>query len=260
MIFDSHVHTVLSVDADTTIDGAIRAAAGRGVGLVLTDHMDWDFPAPFPDFRVDLEAFFREYAPLRHEGLLLGIELGVTARSVDRCNEIAASRNFDFVLGSVHVLDGEEVGSEMYCVQSEDDLLRRYLLEAAAMVRAVDMDALAHVDYPLRSASRELPYADFAREYAVLFAALRERGVCLELNTSRLGSDAAYRNLREVYRAYRAAGGQYVTLGSDAHDPREIAEHFDRAAALLKETGLIPVHFAKRKMIIDDAEGEEIHA
>ena len=72
MIFDSHVHTVMSCDADTTLQDTIRTAEEKGVGLVITDHMDWEFPAPFPDFGVDLMRFFREYASLRNEQLLLG--------------------------------------------------------------------------------------------------------------------------------------------------------------------------------------------
>lgn len=251
MIFDSHVHTVMSCDADTTIAEAVRIAEEKGVGLVITDHMDWDFPAPFPDFRVDLPCFFREYVPLRSERLLLGIELGMTVESVDKCREIAVSQPFDFVLGSVHVLHGREVDDSLYEECDEVAVYREYLLEAARLVDNVPMDALAHIDYPLRTTSRELPYADYAAEFDALFAAMRRQGVCLELNTSRLKDEAAYANLTAVYRAYRESGGCYVTLGSDAHEPQEIADNFALAAEFLRETGLIPVHFCQRKMIID---------
>lgn len=254
MIFDSHVHTTLSVDADTTITEAIRTAELRGVGIVVTDHMDWDFPAPFPDYRVDPEQLFREYGPLRSGRVLLGIELGITAASVGKCREIASAYPFDFVLGSVHVLEGREVDEALYRDRDERTVYREYLREAARLVERVEMDALAHVDYPLRSTACELPCADYAAEFRALFAAMLRRGVCLELNTSRLAEPAVYANLLEVYRLYRACGGRDVTLGSDAHEPQEIAEHFDRAAAFLRETGLRPVHFAGRKRINDALE------
>lgn len=251
MIFDSHVHTTLSVDADTTIDQAIRMAAEKDVGLVVTDHMDWDFPAPFPDFRLDTERLFREYGTKRSERVLLGIELGMTAASVDKCREIAASHPFDFVLGSVHVLGGREVDDALYRDRSEGEVYREYLNEAAQLVQAVDVDALAHVDYPLRTTSRELLHEDYAAEFRALFEAMLSLGVCLELNTSRLSDAAAYENLCAIFGAYRACGGRYVTIGSDAHEPHEIADSFDLAAAFLRETGLTPVHFCQRKMIID---------
>lgn len=251
MIYDAHMHTVMSMDAVTTIREAMTAAAEKGVGLIVTDHMDWDFPAPFPDYRVDLDAFFREYAPLRNEQLLLGIELGVTARSLEKVNAIAASRDFDFVLGSVHVLEGEEVCLDMYAVQDEAEVYRRYLREAAAMVRAADIDSFAHVDYPLRFTSRELLYEEYEAEFAGLFDALLEKQVCLELNTARLDKPEAYANLLNIFRAWRAHGGRYVTVGSDGHNPGAIARHFSLACDLLREAGLTPVHFVARKMIID---------
>ena len=251
MIFDSHVHTIFSVDADTTIAEAVRAAEEKKVGLVITDHMDWDFPAPFPDFRVDLEGFFREYAPLRSEKLLLGIELGLTVNSIARANEIAASHDFDFVLGSVHVMNGREVDDTLYLEQDEREVYRAYLLEAAMLLVTADVDAFAHLDYPLRTTSTELPYADYRREFTALFDVLVRRNIVLELNTSRLAEEAARANLRAIYHAYRECGGRYVTLGSDAHEPQEIADDFAIAAEFLRETGLIPVHFCKRQMLID---------
>ena len=251
MIFDSHVHTTFSVDADTTIAEAIRAAEEKKVGLVITDHMDWDFPAPFPDFRVDLEGFFREYAPHRSEKLLLGIELGLTANSIAKANEIAASHDFDFVLGSVHVMNGREVDDTLYLEQDEREVYRAYLLEAAMLLETVDVDAFAHVDYPLRTTSAELPYADYRMEFTALFDVLVRRNIVLELNTSRLADEVARANLLAIYHAYRECGGQYVTLGSDAHEQQEIADNFAIAAEFLRETGLIPVHFCKRQMLID---------
>ena len=251
MIFDSHVHTTFSVDADTTIAEAVRAAEEKKVGLVITDHMDWDFPAPFPDFRVDLEDFFREYAPHRSEKLLLGIELGLTANSIAKANEIAASHDFDFVLGSVHVMNGREVDDTLYLEQDERGVYRAYLLEAAMLLETADVNAFAHVDYPLRTTSAELPYADYRMEFTALFDVLVRRNIVLELNTSRLADEAARANLLAIYHAYRECGGQYVTLGSDAHEPQEIADNFAIAEEFLRETGLIPVHFCKRQMLID---------
>ena len=251
MLYDSHVHTIFSVDAETTIVQAVRASEEQRVGLVITDHMDWDFPAPFPDFRVDLPGFFRAYAPLRNEKLLLGIELGLTGKCLEKANEIAAGYDFDFVLGSVHVLDGREVGDALYLERDEREVYRVYLTEAASLLETADVDAFAHVDYPLRTTSAELPYQEYRAEFDALFAVMLRRRIVLELNTSRLADEAARENLLSIYRAYNACGGRYVTLGSDAHEPQEIADNFAVAADFLWETGLIPVHFRSRKMLID---------
>lgn len=251
MRYDAHVHTTLSCDADTTLAEAIRAAQEQNVGIVITDHLDHDFPIPPPDFRLDVERLFREYGPFRSENLLLGVELGLTENSIAFNQEIIRQYDFDFVLGSVHVLFGREVDEDLYADMDEAIVYHKYLTACAKLVRQVDIDALGHVDYPLRSTSRELPYADYAAEFAALFDALLAHSIVLELNTSRLSDPAAYANLLTVYRAYQARGGRYVTLGSDAHEPQEIADNFALAQEFLRETGLIPVHFAKRRMVID---------
>lgn len=86
----------------------------------------------------------------------------------------------------------------------------------------------------------------------MFFDVLIERGVVLELNTSRLAlGPEVYANMLAIYRAYQARGGRHVTLGSDAHEPQEIADNFAIVREFLQETGLFPVHFVKRRMIID---------
>ena len=195
MIFDSHVHTTFSVDADTTIAQAIRAAEEKNVGLVITDHMDWHF-----------------------------------------------------VLGSMHVMNGREVDDTLYLEQDEREVYRANLQEAAILLETADLDAFAHVDYPLRTTSAELPYENYRAEFAALFDVLVRRNIVLELNSSRLADKAARANLLAIYHAYQKCGGRYVTLGSDAHEPQEIADNFAIAADFLQETGLIPVHFCKRQM------------
>ena len=119
------------------------------------------------------------------------------------------------------------------------------------LLETADVNAFAHVDYPLRTASAELPYADYRMEFTALFDVLVRRNIVLELNTSRLADEVARANLLAIYHAYRECGGRYVTLGSDAHEPQEIADNFAIAAEFLRETGLIPVHFCKRQMLID---------
>lgn len=251
MIFDSHVHTVFSTDADTTLAQALQVSAEKNTGLVITDHMDVDFPAPWPEFRVDLPGYFRACAPLRSERLLLGIELGLTERSLTQANEIAAGYDFDFVLGSVHVMDGREVDDTFYRDEDELAVYRRYLRKAARLMETADVDAFAHVDYPLRSTRTELPCDAFRAELTELYEALVRWGIVLELNTSRLGDEAARANLLEMYRLYAQCGGRYATLGSVAHEPQEIGDHFSAALDFLQTCQLSPVHFCRRRMVVD---------
>lgn len=253
MLYDCHVHTTHSCDADTTLAQAIAAATDRGIGLIITDHMELDFPIPPPDFRLNVPRFFAESSPLRSEKLLLGIEIGITDRSMQANNALVQAHDFDFVLGSVHVLHGREVDEDLYADMDEAAVYHEYLTKCAQLVRSADIDALGHIDYPLRSTSRELPYADYREEFSTLFDVLLSHNILLELNTSRLSDPVAYANLLAIYSAYQAQAGCYVTLGSDAHEPQEIADNFSLAKTFLLEAGLTPVHFVRRRMAIDEA-------
>ena len=115
------------------------------------------------------------------------------------------------------------------------------------------IDIVPEEFYEKLEANKELAHTSQvnAAEFAALFDVLVRRNIVLELNTSRLADQAARSNLQAIYCAYRDCGGRYVTLGSDAHEHQEIADNFTIAADFLQEIGLIPVHFCKRKMLID---------
>ena len=59
--------------------------------------------------------------------------------------------------------------------------------------------------------------------------------------------------LKPVYESYKNFGGRYVTIGSDAHRPEVIGDHFDEALKFIYEIGLIPVTFCQRKIKFFDA-------
>ena len=83
---------------------------------------------------------------------------------------------------------------------------------------------------------------------AILRAAI-ETDTVLELNTRRLGSRTACRELMPVYTRYRELGGRYVTLGSDAHTSDAVAVNFGAAEELAAMVGLGLVTFVERRMV-----------
>ena len=45
MYFDSHIHTEFSADSEMKAAEALREAEKQGLGLVFTEHLDYDYPA-----------------------------------------------------------------------------------------------------------------------------------------------------------------------------------------------------------------------
>ena len=59
MYFDSHVHTEFSADSEMKAADALRAAERQGLGLVFTEHLDYDYPsAGTEEFIFDPEAYW----------------------------------------------------------------------------------------------------------------------------------------------------------------------------------------------------------
>ena len=125
---------------------------------------------------------------------------------------------------------------------------RSYLQDLYTCLRRIDpalFSALAHLDYLAKGfGATYLPGGLFRYEYAPdeLDAVMRyaiEHGRCIEINTScpqSLRGDNA--PVLGWLRRYRELGGEFVTLGSDAHQVRRFGENLDLAKARAKQAGI----------------------
>lgn len=252
MIFDSHSHTSFSADSDMTAEDALKAARARGLGIVFTEHLDVDFPGEL-DFSFDPAAYWKQYEPLRGDNLHLGIEVGMQAGTAEASRAFVTRAPFDFVIGSVHLLRGIDIyEKECFEGREKDELYREYFRTMAEMIACHDfIDVLGHIDYIARTApykNPELSYGAFADEIDAVLRTAVAQGVVLELNTRRLGSRRALKELAPIYARYHELGGRYVTLGSDAHGADAIGANFAAAEDFARAMGLSIVTFFARKM------------
>ena len=252
MIFDSHSHTSFSADSDMTAEDALKAARARGLGIVFTEHLDVDFPGEL-DFSFDPAAYWKQYEPLRVDNLHLGIEVGMQAGTAEASRAFVTRAPFDLVIGSVHLLRGIDIyEKECFEGREKDELYREYFRTMAEMIACHDfIDVLGHIDYIARTApyeNPELSYGAFADEIDAVLRTAVAQGVVLELNTRRLGSRRALKELAPIYARYHELGGRYVTLGSDAHGADAIGANFAAAEDFARAMGLSIVTFFARKM------------
>ncbi|MGP1367067.1 MAG: histidinol-phosphatase HisJ family protein [Schwartzia sp. (in: firmicutes)] len=253
MFFDSHVHTQFSADSRMTAEAALRAAKQQGIGLVFTEHVDFSYPGEMK-FWFSPEAYWAAYAPLRGDNLLLGAEVGLVLGEEDMAAAFLARAPFDEVIGSVHLLYGKDLyEADTYAGRTKSELYRDYLSLMARLVRAHPyIDTLGHIDYIVRYAPYDDPalrYEEYTAEIDAVLVALVETDTALELNTRRLGDALAAETLLPIYRRYGEVGGQYVTIGSDAHEPDAIGSHFTTAQQIAKTCGLTPVTFRARRPV-----------
>ena len=252
MIFDSHVHTEFSADSDMKAAEALRAAEQRGIGMVFTEHLDLDYPGE-QEFMFSAAEYWQMYLPLRGQNLSLGVEIGMRAGYGERNCQFLAQAPFDQVIGSIHLVDGQDIYYESsYAGCTQQEIYHRYLSSMARLlVEHSFVDVLGHIDY----ISRYAPYAEpgirydvFSDEIDHVLQTAVQTDTVLELNTRRLNDRLAMKELVPIYKRYYELGGRYVTIGSDAHTADAIGASFAAALDFAAGCHLLPVTFCERKM------------
>lgn len=255
-MFDTHLHTSpFSTDSRMTLPQLLERREKDGIGLVLTEHIDFDYPEP-DEFRFTPSEYFESYLPFRSSSLLLGVEVGMQDCSLKKNKAFVRSAPFDMVIASIHMVDGYDIYYPDYFSTFPDKTAayRHYLEVMLENIQSFsDFDTLGHIDYICRKAPYEdshLYYQDFSEIIDSIFRILIRQGKALELNTRRLGGPSAAEHLLPFYKRYHELGGRYITIGSDAHDPSSVGASFKEAQAMADCCHLTPVYFKERKMVL----------
>lgn len=272
MISDLHLHTRLSADADQSDENNLESfyAAAKAKKLryfAVTEHCDI-LTGSEGYVNADLERYSEEASHLK--GVIssdvgsrtvfgYGIELAHAHRCPYEAKEILREHEYDFVLGSAHILrDETDFWGMNYSKYSENELFEmysRYVDEIYEISEACDFDSLAHCTYPLRYYARNGRLPEVCKSPSVFFPKyenillnLISRKKALEINTSDISIGGTFFPSEDIIRLYAELGGKLVTLGSDSHDFRKVGSGIEQAEALLKQLGFEGVTvFIERK-------------
>ena len=251
MLFDTHMHTCFSTDSKMTMDEAVIRAKELGIGITITEHMDISYPDPL-SFIFDVDQYFASYNKYRSESILLGIEIGMRSDCLAENCRIVESYPFDYVIGSVHVLDNIDIyAASFYQGKSKQDVYRQYFEAMLQCVTCYDgIHSLGHIDYIARYArfaDPEVYYHEFAEQIDEVLTMLARKGKALEINTRRLGSKEAAEILMPIYQRFYEVGGRLVTVGSDAHRREEVGRGLDVGQEIAERSKLKAVYFKEGK-------------
>jgi len=243
---DYHIHTALCRHAEGEVIDYRSAAATKGLPeICFTDH------APNPDgydpahrMRLDQFPFYREaVSDIQSDGdprVLLGIEADYYEGCEKFLNPWLEAQGFDFVLGSVHFIDGWGFDNpeERHIWDSVDivDTWRKYF---RTMMRLVDtrlFDAVGHMDIPKKFGHRP-PDKDLREMVQPVLDRIAETGMGMELNTSGLRKPVGEIYPSAVIVSLARERDIPVCFGSDAHSPEEVGAHLDLALKLARESG-----------------------
>jgi histidinol-phosphatase (PHP family) len=250
-LFDSHVHTVISTDSKMEILSARNKSITENIGIILTEHIDLDFPIR-GEFTFDIPKYFSAYSKYRSESLLLGVELGMKTNVTQDNKALTTTYPFDYVIASIHLVENKDLYyREYYENKTKQIAYDIYLKDMLQNIKAHSfVDSLGHIDYICRYAifdDKELYYKEHSEIIDEIFKSIINNDIAIEINTRRFESKQAVKNMIDIYKRYYELGGRIVTIGSDAHKVEAIGSNFKEAKEIAERCKLRPVYFKERK-------------
>ena len=258
MLTDYHVHlrpddpgaTPERYFTDENVERYLDAAKQAGIdelgvsehvyrfrqALDISRHPFWEQQATD-----DLDSYceFVRTTPLR-----LGIEADFIAGAEDRVANLLERRDFDYVVGSVHQVDGgrmvDHAGWDVWEGESDADRVwERYFGLLAEAARSGLFDILGHPDLvKMWGAERPWPERDPRFHYEPAVEAIAEAGIAVEVSTAGLRKPVG-----EMYPSPELCemcvdAGAAFAISSDAHAPEQVGYEYRRATDMLRELGI----------------------
>ena len=251
---DMHVHSCFSSDSNENPESIIETAIEKGFSYVyFTDHHDTDFPVnrenPDMDFQLDFPTYIECLTRLREKycnqiELRIGVEQGICKEVADKVTALSKQYDFDFIIGSSHLtglVNGDPYYPSYYDGMTNVEAYRKYFMSEVENVRLTSaFDVYGHLDYAVRYCPDKTfiyRFEDYQDIFEELFKLLIEKGKGIEINTAGISKIGFAHPHIDALRLYREMGGEIITVGSDAHNCKNIGYGFDKAEELLKTTG-----------------------
>ena len=252
MIVDYHMHLIADDVSDATVEPVeryVEAAAQRGVDeLGFTEHvylfrqsrMFWTLPYHLERCRHDLDEYCDAVVEAKRQGLpvKLGLEVDHVAGRLDEVRDVLAPYPWDFLLGSIHWLDGEAVDMEpgVWERLTVEEIWRRYFAELRALAESGLADVLAHPDL-VKIFGRRPAREDLEACHEAGASAIAEAGVAVEVSTAGLRKPVGELYPDGDFLALCRERGVGATLASDAHAYRDVGRDFDAGLEHLRAAG-----------------------
>ena len=240
-MFDYHMHSRVSIDGhDTGLEMALAAKEKGLKEICFTDHIDY---LEGTNMVFDTDVYNAEYNGLEVPGLKIrrGMEYGITPDNQEQFKIDLLRRPFDFVIGSVHLVDGEDVYLEPYWVGRDvNKAVPRYLEETLKAVSVhTDYDVLGHLTYISKArgnpGNKLIRYEDHREIIDAILMELVRHDKGMEVNTSGIDRCGGPLPTMDIIRRFHELGGKIVTVGSDSHDTVRVGQYTHEMVQQVKE-------------------------
>jgi histidinol-phosphatase (PHP family) len=246
LIVDYHMHLR---GPDESLDHTVGAverfvevAAARGLDEIgFSEHVYyfeetrplWTTPYHLERCRYRLEPYVDAIVEAKRQGMpvKLGLEVDYEPDQEDATREVLAPYPWDYLIGSIHFIDGRGIDGEPSLVAETgvDEAWRRYFETLGRAARSGLFDTLAHPDL-VKMFGHEIPWD---------WSAVAESLDDVRLEVSSAGLHKPHRKLYPNAELLRQAKvrGVAITLASDAHVPANVGRDLDRAIEHARAAG-----------------------
>lgn len=269
MYADYHLHSEFSDDSRESMENQIARAIELGLDeMCFTDHVDygikkdWDDPRGIqwrggdgmsssademsPLANVNYPEYFAKLLRMRATfgskiSIRSGLEFGIQSITVQDYEKLFTKyRNeLDFVLFSMHQVNNQEFWNQQFqegkTQQEYNEQYYNEILKTMKMFR--NYSVLAHLDLLVRYDRAGIyPFEKVQDIIAEILKQAITDGKGIEVNTSSWHyglSDT--QPSRKILKLYKDLGGKIITVGSDAHSTKYLADHIKDAYAILKD-------------------------
>lgn len=248
-MYDFHTHSHFSNDSTFSMYTLARKAVELGMkGICFTDHVDLYYANPAANIIFSYGDYMNEFVGVKAYfsdilELFSGMEIGMQPRSLAENDNLLKGKNFDFIIGSVHCVNGKDMydGSFLEDITVEESIMQYFRDMLYCIDNFSDYDVLGHLDGIRRYVGNNEDIFSYRLYngfiHNVLYKLINaNKGI--EINTSGLRYGlSSFHPIPEILKLYRFLGGEIITIGSDSHSPDTLGYGHASALKLLSELG-----------------------
>jgi histidinol-phosphatase (PHP family) len=271
MKIDYHLHNHFSPDSEEDTRKIVWKASEKGIReICITNHAELhdkrtgksvfdarEAEQRFKAIKSEIDEIQKEFPEIR---IGFGSELEYVEGRMAKLASFVNNTDFDFVLGSVHIVNDVIISSYKYADKffsktDECTAYGAYFDLLLKLVRWGHFDAVAHFDINKKYGHKF--YGPFKPEkykdqIIGILTVMAKKGIGLELNTNCI-KDKCHEIFPHpaILRWALDAGVSHFTFGSDAHHKKDVGQNFDEAIKIAKEAGIKAIStYTKRKPTI----------
>ncbi len=235
-MIDYHLHVIAHGDRPMTVENIIEyleVAKSRGLKQMgITEHDRY-----LDD--IDLAAFQEARETYQDVELRLGIEIDFVPGAEERIDRDGSALPYDYVIGSVHRVTGEEIDHpdhrEIYEKMEAYELYEAYYKNVREAALSGRFEILGHPD--LIKIFRTFPDRDITPMLEETADAIAESGVVVDVNAAGLRKPIGevYPSRQFLEMLHRR--GVSIVLSSDAHAADQVAMGYEKSMKLVHDVG-----------------------